>query len=256
MFVSNALFADFIAPYDPQVVDFSQLLQPPSANHWMGTDEFGRDVFSRVIYGGRTALFIGFIAAFFSSTIGLILGVSSAYIGGKTDLAFQRVVDLFLAFPNIVFALAMIAIFGTDLVFVIFIISVAFIPTTIRITRAATLSIRQFTYVDAARAMGYSPFRIIMKHIAPNIMGVYLVIVTGKVGQAILLEASLSYLGLGVQDPTPAWGLMLKNGTDQFIESAFWVPFYPGLAITLTVLACGFFGDSLRDALDPRLRRE
>ncbi len=256
LFALNALFADFIAPFDPVETNFDNILTPPNETHWFGTDHFGRDVLSRVIHGGRTALFIGFIAATVSSGIGLILGVASAYIGGTFDLLMQRVVDLFLAFPGIVLALAMISVFGTSLPHVILIITIVQIPATVRITRAAALAIRETTYIDAAKALGYGAARIILRHVAPNIMGVFLVVVNVKVAQAILLEASLSYLGLGVQDPQPAWGLMLRNGADQFIESAFWVPFYPGMAITITVLSCCFFGDSLRDALDPRLRRE
>ena len=255
-FTLIAVMANVIAAFSPLETDFSRIFIPPNEDYWFGTDQYGRDLFSRIVHGSRTALLIGFTAAFFSTTIGLILGVASAYIGGYFDLILQRFVDLLIAFPGIVLALAMISIFGTALPLVILFITFVLIPGTVRIVRSAALGIGNSTYIDAAKAMGYSPIRIVLRHITPNVMGVYLIIVTSKAGQAILLEASLSYLGLGVQEPYPAWGLMLKNGVDQGMEAAFWVSFCPGAAITLTVLACGFFGNSLRDTLDPRLRRQ
>ena len=256
LMIVAAIFADFITVYDPEQISFEAMLVPPQWAYPLGTDNYGRDILTRVIYGARTALFVGFVAAFVGSFIGLVLGVASAYFGGTFDLIFQRVMDVFLAFPLIILALAVVAVLGTGTENVIIAITIPFIPQCARVVRSNALAIREIPYVDAARACGFSHTRIILRHMVPNVMAPFLIMVTAFVGQAILLEASLSYLGLGVQDPQPAWGLMLRNGADQFIESAFWVPFYPGMAITITVLSCCFFGDSLRDALDPRLRRE
>ena len=220
----------------------------------MGTDAFGRDILTRIIYGARTALFVGFTAAFVGATGGLILGVASAYFGGRFDIICQRLVDIVMAFPLIVLALAVVATLGASTVNVIIAITIPFIPQCARVVRSSALAIREIPYVDAARALGYSHMRIIMKHMIPNVMAPYLIMLTTFVGQAILLEASLSYLGMGVQEPTPAWGLMLQGGAEEFAESAPWVPIFPGLAITLAVFGFNLFGDGLRDVLDPRLR--
>ena len=251
-----AIFANYIAPYDPEVIDFKKSLLPPSDVHAFGTDQFGRDLLSRCIYGARTALLIGFVAAFSGATTGLVIGVASAYFGGAVDLIIQRIIDVFIAFPVIIIALTVVAVFGSELRHVIFAICLPFIPDAARIVRSSALSIREMPYVDAARALGFSHTRIIMRHMVPNVMAPYLIILTANIGQAILLEASLSYLGLGVQEPTPAWGLMLQGGAEEYAESAFWVAFFPGAAITLAVFGFNLFGDGLRDALDPRLRRE
>ena len=251
-----AVFAGFISPYDPEAANFEDMLLGPSASYWFGTDQFGRDILTRLIYGSRTALTIGFIAAFCGATTGLILGVASAYFGGKIDLVLQRFIDVFIAFPVIIMALAIVAVFGTDLGYVVLAIALPFIPDASRIVRSNALALREIPYVDAARALGFSHSRIILRHMLPNVMAPYLIILTANIGQAILLEASLSYLGLGVQEPTPAWGLMLQGGAEEYAESAPWVPIFPGLAITLAVFGFNLFGDGLRDMLDPRLRRE
>jgi peptide/nickel transport system permease protein len=255
-FVVMATFAGYIAPYEPEVNAFENMLRPPSGEFLLGTDQFGRDLLSRLIFGARTALFIGVVAAFSGATTGLVLGTASAYFGGRFDLIFQRVMDVFIAFPTIIIALTVVAVFGSEIHHVIFAITLPFIPDAARIVRSNALAIREIPYVDAARALGFSHKRIILRHMLPNVLAPYLIILTANIGQAILLEASLSYLGLGVQEPTPAWGLMLQGGAEEYAESAPWVPVFPGIAIALTVFGFNLFGDSVRDALDPRLRQE
>jgi len=249
-----AAFADLIAPYDPTLNKFEHMLLPPSAEYWMGTDQFGRDVLSRIIHGSRTALIVGFTAAFIGATSGLVLGVGSAYFGGRFDLLFQRIMDVFLAFPLIIMALAIVSIFGPGLENVIIAITIPFIPQCARVVRSNALAIREIPYVDAARALGFSHVRIILRHMVPNVMAPFLIMFSTFVGHAILLEASLSYLGLGVQEPTPAWGLMLQGGAEEYAESAPWMAVWPGIAISLSVFGFNLFGDAMRDALDPKLR--
>jgi peptide/nickel transport system permease protein len=186
----------------------------------------------------------------------LVLGVGSAYFGGKVDLIFQRVMDVFMAFPLIIMALAVVSIFGTGVQNVIIAITIPFIPRCARVVRSSALALRDIPYIDAARACGYSHTRIILRHMVPNVMAPYLIMITAFVGQAILLEASLSYLGLGVQEPTPAWGLMLQGGAEEYAESAPWIAVFPGLAITIAVFGFNLFGDAVRDALDPKLRSQ
>jgi peptide/nickel transport system permease protein len=249
-----AIFADFVAPYDPVKNSFADMTQAPGWAHLLGTDQFGRDMFSRIIYGARTALFVGFASAFVGGGIGLVLGVGSAYFGGRIDLIFQRVMDIFMAFPLIIMALAVVSIFGTGAQNVIIAITIPFIPRCARVVRSSALAIREMPYVDAARANGFSHARIILRHMVPNVMAPFLIMITAFVGQAILLEASLSYLGLGVQEPTPAWGLMLQGGAEEYALSAPWMAIFPGLAITLAVFGFNLFGDAVRDVLDPKLR--
>jgi peptide/nickel transport system permease protein len=251
-----ALGANVLAPYDPLTPDYGAMLGPPNAAHWLGTDAFGRDVLSRIVYGSRTAMLVGFTCAFFGATIGAVLGVTSAYFGGRVDLLLQRVMDIFLAFPLIILALAVVSILGTGLSNVILAITVPMIPRAALVSRSSALAIREMAYVDAARAAGYRHGRIILRHMLPNVMASYLILLTAYLGQAILLEASLSFLGLGVAEPTAAWGLMLRGAAVQFAESAPWMAIFPGLAISLAVFAFNLFGDSLRDALDPRLRNQ
>lgn len=250
------IFAPFITPYDPEANSFQHMLTPPNTDFWLGTDQFGRDILSRIIYGARTALFVGFTSAFVGSTIGLMLGVSSAFFGGKFDLIFQRIMDVFMSFPLIILALAVVAIFGPGVQNVILAIMIPFVPRCARVVRSNALAIREIPYIDAARANGFSNARIILRHMVPNVMAPYLIMLTAFVGQAILLEASLSYLGLGAQEPTAAWGLMLRGGAEQYIESAPWVAIWPGIAISLAVFGFNLFGDAVRDILDPRLRSQ
>lgn len=251
-----AVFAGVLSPYDPQLNALPHMLEAPSGEFWMGTDEFGRDILTRILYGARTALFIGFTAAIIGATGGLVLGVASAYFGGIFDLIVQRIVDVFIAFPLIIMALAVVAALGPGTENVIIAITIPFIPQCARVVRSSALAIREIPYVDAARALGFSHRRIILRHMAPNVMAPFLIMLTAFMGQAILLEAVLSYLGMGVQDPIPAWGLMLKGGAEEFLESAPWVSIFPGLAISLAVFGFNLFGDALRDVLDPRLRSQ
>jgi peptide/nickel transport system permease protein len=249
-----ALGANIFAAYDPLATDYGAMLARPSMAHWLGTDAFGRDVLSRIIYGSRTAMIVGFACAFFGATVGAVIGVASAYFGGRVDLLIQRVMDIFLAFPLIILALAVVAIMGTGVENVIVAITIPMIPRAALVTRSSSLAIRELPYVDAARAAGFRHRRIILRHMLPNVMASYLIMLTAYLGQAILLEASLSFLGLGVSEPTPAWGLMLRGAAVEFAERAPWMALFPGLAISAAVFAFNLFGDSLRDALDPRLR--
>jgi peptide/nickel transport system permease protein len=246
--------AELIAPYSPTANDFAAMTEAPSWAHWLGTDQFGRDLLSRIIYGARTALIVGLTSAIVGGFAGLVLGVASAYFGGKLDLVFQRIFDVVMAFPLIIMALAVVAIFGTGVHNVIVAITIPLIPRCARVVRSSALAIREIPYVDAARACGYSHSRIILRHMVPNVMAPFLIMLTAFVGQAILAEASLSYLGLGVQEPTPAWGLMLQGGAEEYASTAPWIAIFPGLAIALTVFGVSLFGDALRDVLDPKLR--
>ncbi len=249
-----AIFAGVLTSHDPTANDFGAMLEPPSIEYLLGTDQFGRDLFSRIMYGARTALLVGFVTALVGATIGLVLGVGSAYFGGAFDLVVQRFMDVLMAFPLIILALAIVAIFGTGTINVIIAITIPIIPRCARVVRSSALAIREMPYVDAARAAGYGHWRIISRHMIPNVMAPYLIVMTATVGQAILTEASLSFLGLGVQEPVPAWGLMLRGGAQDFAESAPWVAIFPGIAISLAVFGFNLFGDALRDELDPKLK--
>jgi peptide/nickel transport system permease protein len=246
--------AELIAPYSPTSNDFASMTEAPSWAHWLGTDQFGRDLLSRIIYGARTALIVGLSSALVGGSAGLVLGVGSAYFGGLIDLILQRVFDVMMAFPLIIMALAVVAIFGTGVQNVIIAITIPLIPRCARVVRSSALAIREIPYVDAARACGYSHARIILRHMVPNVVAPFLIMITAFVGQAILAEASLSYLGLGVQEPVPAWGLMLQGGAEEYASTAPWIAIFPGVAIMLSVLGINLFGDALRDELDPKLR--
>jgi len=254
--ILTGIFAPILTPHDPEMIAFENMLLPPNADYFLGTDQFGRDVLTRLLYGSRTALFIGFTAAFTGSTAGLVLGVTSAYFGGRFDLMFQRMMDLFQAFPLIILALAIVSIFGPNVQNVIIAITIPFIPDCARVVRSSALTLREIPFIDAARANGFSHTRIVLRHMVPNIMAPYLIMLTTFVGHAILLEASLAYLGLGVQEPTPSWGLMLQGGAEQYIESAPWLAIWPGVAISLAVFGFNMFGDAMRDKLDPKLRSQ
>lgn len=275
IFVLMAIFADFLTSHDPESGEFfDQFTRPGTVSdagglyYLMGADEFGRDVFTRVVFGARTALFVGIVCATIGASIGLVVGVASAYFGGWVDTIFQRVIDVLMAFPLIILALTIViasrALLQSmevqnpndySIYFVIAAITIPFIPKCARVVRSSALAIREIPYIDAARANGFSHSRIIMRHMVPNVMAPFLIMVTAFVGQAILLEASLSFLGLGVQEPTPAWGLMLRS-SQEFMRDEAYLAIYPGLAITLAVFGFNLFGDAVRDALDPRLRSQ
>ena len=253
MFAAAAL-AGWIAPFDPEENDFTAMMQAPSWVHLLGTDQFGRDIFSRLVYGARTAMLVGFTSAIVGGVIGLVLGVTSAYFGGWFDLVFQRVLDVLMAFPLIILALAVVSVFGTGVVNVIIAITIPLVPRCGRVVRASALAVREVPYVDAARALGFGHARIVLRHMVPNVVAPFLILLSAFVGQAILAEASLSYLGLGVQEPVPAWGLMLQGGAEEYATTAPWIAIFPGLAIVMAVLGISLFGDALRDAIDPKLR--
>ena len=258
-----AIFAPHVAPFNPEDVDFeaSPALGggQPSWEHLLGADAFGRDILSRLIYGARTALSIGFLSAMLGCTVGAIIGTTSAFYGGKVDLLIQRFIDLMLSFPIVVLAIVVIAIFPKTVVVgidinVIIAIAIPFTPKVARVIRAQALTIVTLPYIDAAKASGYSASRIIFRHILPNVTAPYLIMLTAFIGQAILLEASLSYLGLGVVEPTPSWGLMLSGVNSDYYRTAAWMIIYPGLAVSIAVFSFNLLGDSLRDWLDPKLK--
>jgi len=249
-----AAFAEAVTVYDPTANNFGEMLERPSAEHWLGTDQFGRDLYTRIVYGARTALLVGFVSALIGGTLGLVLGVASAYFGGRFDFFLQSVMDVLMAFPLIILALAVVSIFGTGALNVIIAITIPFIPRCARVVRSSALAVRETPYIDAARACGFGHARIVLRHMVPNVMAPYLVVMTAAVGQAILIEASLSFLGLGVQEPVPAWGLMLQGGAQEYAESAPWVAVFPGIAISLAVFGFNLFGDALRDWLDPKMK--
>lgn len=249
-----AALAPWVTPYDPVANDFLAMFAAPGPKHWLGTDAFGRDVLSRLIYGARTALLVGFAASLSGATLGAAIGVVSAYFGGGTDMLIQRLSDILISFPIIILALAIVAILGSGTFNLIAAIALSFVPRIQLVVRASALGVRRTAYVEAARAIGAGHWRIIIRHMVPNVVAPYLVMLTVFLGQAILLEASLSFLGLGVNEPTAAWGLMLSGAAVEFVQRAPWMAIFPGLAITFTVLAFNVLGDSLRDALDPRLR--
>ena len=254
-----AALAERVAPYDPLAIDFAAMLAAPSFEHPFGTDAFGRDILSRVIHGARTALSIGFLSSLFGSSIGAMVGVASAYFGGRIDLIVQRFVDVLLSFPIIVLAIVVVAMIGRAPLFgvdfnLIAAIAIPIVPKVARVVRSSALAIREMAFIDAARAAGYGHARIIFRHMAPNVVAPFLIMFTAFIAQAILLEASLSFLGLGVTEPTPAWGLMLSGNASDFYREAPWMILFPGLAISLAVFAFNLFGDSLRDWLDPKLK--
>jgi len=214
----------------------------------------GRDILSRILFGARTAFIVGITSAVVGGASGLVLGVGSAYFGGRIDLFLQRILDIVMSFPLIIMALAVVSIFGTGVHNVIVAITIPLIPRCARVVRSSALAIREVPYVDAARALGYGHSRIILNHMVPNVVAPFLIMLTSFVGQAILAEASLSYLGLGVQEPIAAWGLMLQGGAEEYASTAPWIAIFPGLAIMLTVFGINLFGDALRDVLDPKMR--
>src|SRR5262245_27951689 len=240
-----AIFADFLAPYDAYELNQRPQFRAPTLAHWLGTDEFGRDVLTRLIYGARIALFIGLASSFIGATAGALLGVVSAYLGGKTDLWLQRLMDIMLAFPLLVLALAIVTVLGRSIPNLIIAIAIPSIPRVARIVRASALAAKEHTYVEAARAVGGSHVRVMARHLVPNIMAPYLIVLTAQLGSSILTEASLSFLGLGTAEPTPSWGLMLSGGAPMFAEKAPWLAIFPGIHIRLAVFCFSLLARSL-----------
>jgi peptide/nickel transport system permease protein len=250
VFLTMAALAPLISPFDPNAMDF-EMMEPPSSTHLLGTDDLGRDLFSRIIYGARVSLFIGITPVAISLLIGVVLGVVAGYFGGWIDNIIMRYIDLQWAFPNFIIAVYLVAVFGTGIINLTIAISLAFVDDFARVARGMVLTIKKEPYVTAARAMGASDYRIMRRYILPNAMAPLIVQATVSVSYAILAEATLSFLGLGVEATTPTWGLILAEGRS-FISRAWWLGVYPGLAIMLTVLSINFLGDALRDFMDVR----
>ena len=251
-----ALFADVIADYDTVVIkqNLANRLKGPSAEHWLGTDEFGRDIFARLIHGARVSLKVGIIAVGISIVLGGILGALAGFYGGKIDNIIMRVMDVFLAVPSILLAIAIVSALGPSILNLMVAISISSVPSYARIVRASVLSIRDQEFVEAARAIGANNARIIFRHIIPNSLAPVIVQGTLGVASAILSTAGLSFIGLGIQPPAPEWGSMLSGGR-QYLRYAWWVTTFPGVAIMITILSLNLLGDGLRDALDPRLKQ-
>lgn len=245
--------APLLAPYDPLALDYKNLLKPPQAAHFMGTDELGRDLFSRVLWGGRESLRVSFLATLIGMAGGLLLGTISGYFGGLVDDLIQRLVEIFMAFPTILFLLTIIAALGPGLETVLIAAGIATIPTYTRLIRASVLSIRGLDYVLASRALGASEWALLRRHVLPNVLPLALTYAALGVGSIILATAGLGYIGLGAQPPSPEWGAMLNAGRN-YVSTAWWLSFFPGACIFLAVLSINLLGEGLRNLLDPRLR--
>jgi peptide/nickel transport system permease protein len=251
--VAAALGADVLATHNP-VRTSSQVLAAPGADFWLGSDNLGRDLYSRIVHGSRISLAVGIASTLLGGFLGGLLGLVSGYMGGRTDLLLQRVMDVMQALPILVLALVLAAALGPSLTNTIIAISVVIVPRAARVVRASVLSIREFVYVESARALGVGHARVALRHILPNTFGPFIVLLTAQLGGAILVEAALSFLGLGVPEPYPSWGRMLSIAAAEYAHKAPWLVIYPGLAISLAVFGTNLLGDALRDTLDPRLR--
>ena len=250
----TGVFADLLQTHDPINTDAGATLARPSDTHWLGTDHLGRDIYSRIVHGARVSLIVGIGSTILGSVLGGIIGLLSGYAGGKTDLVAQRLLDILQGLPLLVLALVMSASLGPSIPNVIIAISIPIVPRAARIIRASVLSIREMQYIEAARALGLRHLRIAFRHVLPNTMGPFIVLGTAQLGAAILVEAALSFLGLGVPEPYPSWGRMLSVSAAEYAQKAPHLVLFPGLAISLAVFGSNLFGDALRDTLDPRLR--
>jgi peptide/nickel transport system permease protein len=248
-----AIVAPVIAPYNPIKLNVVDSLQSPSGRHWLGTDQFGRDTLSRIIYGSRISVAMGLVAVAISVVAGSVLGLVSGYFRGITDMLVSRLVDVMLGFPGILLALVVIAVLGTNLSSAMIAVGVSGMPIFIRVVRGSTLSAREYQYVEAARVVGCGNFRILFRHVMPNVAAPIIVLSTLGIPSAIIAGAALSFLGLGIKPPTADWGEMLSNGRS-FMSTAWWLSTFPGLALMVMVMAINLFGDGLRDALDPRMK--
>ena len=249
-----AIFAPVIAPYDPIAKDLTLRLQPPSAEHWFGTDTFGQDIFSRVIYGGRYSLLAGCLTVVIAGIIGTFYGAIAGYVGGRTDNIMMRISEMILSFPSLVLAMIINAVLGSNLFNTMFALVVVAWPTYARLMRSVVLSVKENEYVTASEALGASRLRILVKEIIPNSISSVLIMATTDIGNQILMFSTLSFLGLGSAPPTPEWGMMVSEGEDYF--NKFWVAGFPGLAIFTMAVGANFIGDGLRDLLDPKLRKQ
>jgi peptide/nickel transport system permease protein len=253
LIVLAAAAAPQLAPDNPIRLNVSESLASPSARHWLGTDQFGRDILTRIIYGARVSVAMGLVAVAISVAGGSVLGLLSGYYRGTVDLVIMRVVDVMLAFPGILLALIIIAVLGPNLTSAMIAVGVSGMPVFIRVVRGSTLAVREFQYIEAARVAGCGDLRIVFRHVLPNVSAPVIVLVTLGIPSAIIAGAALSFLGLGIRPPTPDWGEMLSSGRS-FMSTAWWLSTFPGLAIVAIVMAINLFGDGLRDALDPRLK--
>lgn len=249
----SAIFADVISPYDYRTQDWERIAQQPGREHILGTDDLGRDILSRIIHGTRISLLVGFVSVSISVLVGGSLGAISGYYGGKLDNVIMRAMDVLLAIPSILLAIAIVSAFGGGITNVMIAVGISSVPSYARIVKASVISVKENEFIEAARAIGASDFRIIMKHILPNSMAPIIVQSTLGVAGAILSAAGLSFIGMGIQPPTPEWGAMLSNGRN-IIRTAWHVATFPGIAIMITIFALNLLGDGLRDALDPRLK--
>lgn len=249
-----AVFAPFIATHDPAATNAAFVYAPPGPQYWLGGDQVGRDVFSRLVYGARVSLYVGLLSAFIGASIGMMLGVTSVHFGGMIDLVIQRFIDALMAFPPLILAIAIMAALGASLNNVVIALSIAFIPSTARVLRSQAMTVKEMDYVQAARAIGAGHARIIFRYMIPNCLALYIVLVTLFLGTAIVAEATLSFLGIGVPPDVPSWGGMLNGAAQTYVHLAPWLGVFPGLAIAIVVLAWNLLGDALRDVLDPRLR--
>jgi peptide/nickel transport system permease protein len=250
-----AIFAPYLAPHHPTEGDYSAIRQAPTAQHIMGTDHLGRDVFSRILYGSRITLIVSVTSVLIGDLIGFIWGIASGYIGRRFDLISQRVNDVLLSFPALVLALLLLVSLGPGLTTVIIAIAVTRIPSSTRITRSVVLSVKESVYIEATRSVGASQMRIMVRHVAPQVVAPILVVATLHLGAAIFAESALSFLGMGIPPPTPSWGNMLGGVLAAAFRPPWWLVVFPGLAITLAIITVNRFGDALRDFLDPKLRR-
>ncbi|MFZ2737334.1 MAG: ABC transporter permease [Burkholderiaceae bacterium] len=253
LFVAMALFAPWIAPHDPIATSWGAIRKAPSASYWLGTDEIGRDVLSRVVWGARASLLAGVVSVSISLMLGVPIGLAAGFLGGHVDSLISRITDAFLACPFLILAIALAAFLGPSLTNAMIAIGISATPIFVRLTRAQVLSIKVEDYIEAARAVGNSPLRIALRHVLPNITAPLIVQATLAIAAAVIAEASLSFLGLGQQPPAPSWGSML-NTAKNYIDNAPWMAIWPGLSIFLLVLSFNLLGDGLRDALDPRQR--
>ncbi len=253
--ILSAIFAGVISPYDPYRMYVSDLFAPPGTKYWFGTDNFGRDIFSRIVWGSRISLAVGVVSVAVGATGGAMLGLVSGFLGGKFDAISQRLVDIMMAFPVLILALTVVAALGPSIQNVIIAIALVMVPPGNRVVRSASLAVREMQYVDAARAIGSRNFRILFVHILPNCLAPYIIVATVNLGWAIVVEASLSFLGLGTPPPQPSWGAMLSAEGRSYLEKAPWIGIFPGVAISLAVFGFNILGDALRDVWDPRLRR-
>ena len=254
VFVFAALFADLISRYDPLAVDAAMSLAPPSAAHWLGADSFGRDVYARIVYGARISLAVGIGSTLLGSALGVVIGLASGYLLGWVDLVTQRVIDILQALPLLVLALVMAAALGPSLETTIVAIAIPLVPYVARVIRANTLALRELPFVEASKTIGMSELRIAVRHVLPNTLAPLIVLATAQLGSAILTEASLSFLGLGIPEPHPSWGRMLSESSAEYVRTAPWLVIFPGLAISLVVFGTNLLGDAVRDILDPRQR--